>query len=473
VKRKKMNTKIITALVIGIALVGLIGTGLVSGKSIVEQPTVEKTVLPTEVYVAGTDCAGLNEEATITIRVTGAGGEHGVVPPLDVVFAIDSSGSMGSSDPTNLRLTASKAFVDMMDPAEDQAGVVSWDSDIDFTHLLDSDFVAVNNAIDNVDSSGGTNLNVGLYEAIRVLDENTRIEDSAEVIIFLTDGGGTYTPAASGGPASDAAAKGYVIFPIGLGSGHVAGPLMDMADATGGTYYSAPSAENLEAIFDTIHEEIITSTIPHYVNVYEVTEGEIDVVGPCNPVPDDISTNPVTGYTTIIWYDIGNGNLTAEETVVLTCVIKSTEVGEDMPVQVEGMALVEYADSKGKVVGVVDIPQAYLTQIDLWIGTNKELDELIEKVDNAPMPNIIKQRLIGKLEYAKKLKDNAKEEYEAGNVEAAKKKLGVAKNQVESFESMVKITRRISPAYKKAFLKESALIKEKIDCLIEKIQIDG
>jgi hypothetical protein len=38
------------------------------------------------------------------------------------------------------------------------------------------------------------------------------------------------------------------------------------------------------------------------------------------------------------------------------------------------------------------------------------------------------------------LKDNAKEEYEAGNVEASKKKLGVAKSQVESFASMVKIT---------------------------------
>jgi len=467
-----MNTKIITALVIGIALVGLIGTGLVSGQNIVEPPTVEKTVLPTEVYVAGTDCAGLNEEATITITVTGAGGEHGVVPPLDVVFAIDSSGSMGWNDPTDLRLTASKAFVDMMDPAEDQAGVVSWDGGIDFTHLLDSDFVAVNNAIDNVDSSGGTNLNVGLYEAISVLDANTRIEDSTEVIIFLTDGAGGYTYAADGGPAFDAAAKGYVIFPIGLGSGHVAGPLMDMADATGGTYYSAPSAENLQAIFDAIHEEIITSTIPHYVNVYEVTEGEIDVVGPCNPVPDDISTNPVTGYTTIIWYDIGNGNLTADETVVLTCVIKSTEVGEDMPVQVEGMALVEYADSKGNVVGVVDIPQAYLTQIDLWIGTNKELDELIEKVDAATMPNIIKRRLIGKLEYAKALKDNAKIECEDENFDYATKKLGVAKNQMESFERMVKRTRRISPADKASFLAESAKIIEKIDELIEYIETE-
>ncbi len=120
------------------------------------------------------------------------------------------------------------------------------------------------------------------------------------------------------------------------------------------------------------------------------------------------------------------------------------------------------------------LPSGFYYKVEIkdpWADLNEELDELIEKVDNAPMPNIIKQRSIGKLEYAKALKDNAKEEYEDGNVEAAKKKLGVAKGQVKSFESMVRIARRIEPADKKEFLKESALIKEKIDCLIEKIQI--
>ena len=83
------------------------------------------------------------------------------------------------------------------------------------------------------------------------------------------------------------------------------------------------------------------------------------------------------------------------------------------------------------------------------------------------MPNIIKQRLIDKLEYVKELKENAKEECEAGNFDAATKKLGVAKNQVESFASMVKITRRISAVDKASFLAESVLIKGKIDRLIE------
>jgi len=109
---------------------------------------------------------------------------------------------------------------------------------------------------------------------------------------------------------------------------------------------------------------------------------------------------------------------------------------------------------------------------DPWGEINKELDELIEKVNAADMPNIIKRRLIGKLEYAKVLKDNAKIECEEGNFDYATKKLGVAKNQMESFERMVKRTRRISPADKASFLTESAKIIEKIDELVRYIETE-
>ena len=113
-----------------------------------------------------------------------------------------------------------------------------------------------------------------------------------------------------------------------------------------------------------------------------------------------------------------------------------------------------------------------LPQNPLWHEINKELDELIKKVNAADMPNIIKRRLIGKLEYAKALKDNAKIECEEGNFDYATKKLGVAKNQMESFERMVKRTRRISPADKASFLAESAKIKGKIDELIRYIKTE-
>ena len=108
--------------------------------------------------------------------------------------------------------------------------------------------------------------------------------------------------------------------------------------------------------------------------------------------------------------------------------------------------------------------------VDPWAEINKELDALIGNVSNAAMPNIIKQRLIDKLEYAKELKDNAHEEWLAGNFDGATKKLGVAKNQVESFASMVEITRRITPEDKASFLADATEIIGKIDRLIEHIE---
>jgi hypothetical protein len=123
-------------------------------------------------------------------------------------------------------------------------------------------------------------------------------------------------------------------------------------------------------------------------------------------------------------------------------------------------------------VSVADTVWVNCTQNPLWQEINKELDSLKGNVSNTTRPNIIKQRLIDKLVYAKELKDNAHEEYEAGNIDAATKKLGVAKSQEESFASMVEITRRISAADKASFLADAASIIEKIDALIEYVETE-
>lgn len=266
-----MHVKI-AVIAMSFVIFAVIGTGLVSAQ--IAPPTVSKTATPTDINIAG---SGVNEETTITLAVTGAGGTSTTITPMDVVFALDSSGSMGWNDPSDLRKTAAKDFLDKMDSTRDQAGVVSWDTAVETppTYGLTQDFTTLKNKIGQVDSSGGTSLNAGLNGAIAMLDANTRTDPSAEVIIFLSNGAGSYTWAASGGPASVAAAKGYVIYSIGLGPSPATAELTDMATATGGKYYPSPSAENLDAIFNAIYLEIIISTIPHNVDVIEVTQSYI------------------------------------------------------------------------------------------------------------------------------------------------------------------------------------------------------
>ncbi len=232
----------------------------------------------------------------ICLTVTDPGGlsdtQCASTKPMDVVFALDSSGSMQWNDPSGLRKTAAKSFVDMMDSSQDTAGVVSWDYSIDFTYPLSSDFPTVKWWIDQVNSSGGTNLDVGLNAAISLLDSGKQA-GASWAIIFLSNGQGTYTPAASGGPAAVAAAKGYVIYSIGLGPSPATSALTDMANATGGQYYPAPTAENLQAIFDDIYVAVTgkafianvapTATFNAPTEVNEGNDINLSLTGPYDP----------------------------------------------------------------------------------------------------------------------------------------------------------------------------------------------
>jgi len=176
--------------------------------------------------------------------------------PVDLMLAIDSSGSMKVNDPRRLRITTAKQFVEQLDPQRDQAGVVSWDNDIDFVQPLTSDFGRIEQQIERVDASGATNLNAGLSAAI---DEFVRGRPGVKrVIIFLTDGDGTYTfSAQSGSPVALARQKGITIYAIGLGSAPSRKKLEDMADATGGRFYMAPTAEDLKQIYEEISKQLV------------------------------------------------------------------------------------------------------------------------------------------------------------------------------------------------------------------------
>jgi Mg-chelatase subunit ChlD len=163
--------------------------------------TVDKTATKT-----GTDTANvvLTVNGPSSTSTTGA----------DVVFSIDSSGSMSSEDPDGLRKNASKNFVDKMDPTKDQAGVVNWASTVKESQALTNDFSLVKTTIDAGVASGGTDFSVGLGEANKLLDAST-ITSNSKSIIFLSDGQASFPTT----EVNDAKTKGYRVYTIGLGSG--------------------------------------------------------------------------------------------------------------------------------------------------------------------------------------------------------------------------------------------------------------
>ena len=311
-----------------------------------ETLTVIKSVNPENIFLYQDGCNP--EYTTVTISATGYGGPTSESIPVDVVFAIDSSGSMGpgtwgiGNDPSNLRLTASKSFLDKLDSASDSAGLVAWDFTINDAFGLTHDFPLLKTHIDGVDAVGGTDLDVGLNGAITMLDANPRVGESTEIIIFLTDGDGNYDH----NRAVEAQVKGYVVYTILLetSGGGVTNPanLQDMATTTGGKFYSAPTAENLQEIFDEIYQQAIENTAPYNVLVHEVVQDHIIVDDISFSIAPDSVTKNLDGTTTIIWDNIeehaGNNDNRLEETETFTVTFKigSSLVGDNVGIEVPG-----------------------------------------------------------------------------------------------------------------------------------------
>ena len=265
-------------------------------------PGVE--VPPTDGTVTDT-CDNGNRIFQVDVTVEGAGGVGGTrTVPVEIVFALDSSGSMVDNDPENLRLSAASQLLGRLNPATDIAGVVSWDDNIDFVTVLTSNYANVNAGICAVDSSSlNTDLDVGLDRSVSLLEPDST---ATEVIVFLTDGAGSYTNCNSLGPAATARDNGFRIYSVGLGNANTA-PLIDMANCTGGAFFDSPSAVNLDAIFTEIFDEVLISTIPVSVSLTLTLEPGFELVPGSDTPPADTLTRNSAGQTTLIWANVDNG----------------------------------------------------------------------------------------------------------------------------------------------------------------------
>lgn len=175
---------------------------------------------------------------------------------LDVVFVIDSSGSMTRNDSNGLRKTAAKQFVDKLGET-DRAAVIDFDNSAILVQSFTSDHDMLYNGIDAIDSSGGTSLSAGIGKAIEQFTDNSYTRtDTYKYIIFLTDGDGEYNTSYT----TTAAENNIIIYTIGLGAGVKEEVLKAIADGTGGKYYFATSAEGLPDIYDDVSFETIDYT---------------------------------------------------------------------------------------------------------------------------------------------------------------------------------------------------------------------
>jgi hypothetical protein len=258
-----------------------------------------KTANPETVYLEG---VGTNEVTEIELEVFGGGFTITEQHTQDTILVIDSSESMGSNDPLDLRLEAAKKYVDNMS-VPDRAAVVDFD---DVGTLvpgptgdhLSSNYTKIKQNIDTIDANGGTNIGAGIQEA------NTELiafgnSSHLWVEILLTDGheSSANYPFTSQ-QIQEAVDNDIVVFTVGLGIGVNETLLKEIAERTGGKYYFAINAEALDEIYSRIgflvfdiagRDTNVTDSVPM---IKDVVPSHIHVdYGSFSIFPDEIYNN--------------------------------------------------------------------------------------------------------------------------------------------------------------------------------------
>ncbi len=213
---------------------------------------------------------------------------------IDIVFTIDSSGSMSRTDSKGIRKSATIDFINLLEET-DQGAVVDFDGSAKLYQSLTPDKNALIAAVNRIDSSGYTNIYEGLRLALEQfsyrtpltsydsdynndlvvltdsdyllsesadadsgdaynLDSTEETRDANRYVFLMTDGEGT---ASNYGPLIDQAkAKEVVVYCVGLGSGVNTTLMTAIAKETGGKYVHANNAVELEAVFAGISEDL-------------------------------------------------------------------------------------------------------------------------------------------------------------------------------------------------------------------------
>jgi len=204
------------------------------------------------------------------------------VAPLDIVLALDKSGSMRSEglfppEPFSTVTKTAKNFVKNL-TQNDQVSVVAFGTLSKQESVLSKDKDIALTAIDNLFLSTTTleqtNITGGLINAKDELMSERVQSNSKKVVILLTDGIPT-EPTKIGEPnyptssaqlvASELKSAGITVFTIGLGK-NVSDGFLKSLSTDDSHYFFAPSKETLAGVYSTISSSLCEKK-PNVINV--------------------------------------------------------------------------------------------------------------------------------------------------------------------------------------------------------------
>ncbi|MCH5138640.1 VWA domain-containing protein [Clostridiaceae bacterium UIB06] len=186
---------------------------------------------------------------------------------MDVIFVLDSSGSMRESDPEEIRTEAIKMFLDMSQIQGNKIGLVAYSDNIVREHNLDTinsseDKDRIKNMASNIPFGQKTDTGYGLLEATKLLDSG-HDKSHNPAIILLSDGKNDPQRNAQeslndlNSAISVCKSKGYPVYTIGLNYDGTVDKtqLSDISNSTKGKNYITNTAADLPKILTDIYAD--------------------------------------------------------------------------------------------------------------------------------------------------------------------------------------------------------------------------
>ncbi|HTP01204.1 MAG TPA: VWA domain-containing protein [Anaerolineales bacterium] len=238
------------------------------------------------VYLSVTNAAGepvgvdpatiqLSENGQVMQPTNVAGGGQGGAGPLSAMLVMDVSGSMDKNGKIDGAKAAAKAFVDQLRPG-DQAGVMAYNTKVNYVQQLTQDHAALAQAIDGIKTGGDT----AMYDALIAAEQALKDVSGRKAIIAVTDGLDNRSTHKAPDVISGVNGNSLSISTIGLGdassraqTGLDESALKELAQKAGGSYSFEGDAAALAALFKLYARSLQSEYAVTYISPSKLRDG--------------------------------------------------------------------------------------------------------------------------------------------------------------------------------------------------------
>ena len=318
------------------------------------------------------------EDGATSIEVEGIASAIGGVRYLDIMFVMDTSQSLRSSDPQDYRALGAIGLVENLSPKSDiKIGVVSFDKKSDLAQPMTPNREQVIDTLKLLSRSGSTNLAAGIETAVAELERNGR-PGSSRVIMLFTDGMSNKNKAYDA--AVEATKKGITIQTLMLGSSNQGTKILDtIAWATGGSFLPVSDPAMLPEAFlnlRTTGVDSVTLSVNGAVPVPARLAGGTFAAS----LPLDIGENHIVAFATSLDGDTKETSITVNVRDTSCAALEVTARNDGRPaVSLNDRSVQIVVDASRSMWGQIDgvskmqIAKETLEDVSYWLPADIDL----------------------------------------------------------------------------------------------------